>query len=310
MRKPSLSFLILVAVAASTAQADTIHLKNGSLLKGKVTSFADEQFVVMLDTGSGRYLSKAMVYIGDVARIEFDSASVASNGGSDPGHSRETAAVERPVEPASTTSAPKETQPRETTPVDAPPRNNPANEAPAKASPLVEPQPSGQPKEAEPQPEKLAETPAASVPSKVTTDASEPSEIDRLTRKPTGPAKTVSIDVVGKRDWTSSGLLVKRGDRIHITGAGAVTLDPVSGRVSGPEGVADLADPKKLMPDQPSGALIGVIGADNDDFIFIGRYAEFTAARDGLLFLSVNEGTLADNTGTYKAVIEVHMQRK
>jgi len=27
-------------------------LKNGSVLKGKVTSFADDQFIVMLDTGS------------------------------------------------------------------------------------------------------------------------------------------------------------------------------------------------------------------------------------------------------------------
>ena len=64
MRKPSLSFLILVAMIASVAQADTIHLKNGSLLKGKVTSFADDQFVVMLDTGSGRYCRKAMVKFG------------------------------------------------------------------------------------------------------------------------------------------------------------------------------------------------------------------------------------------------------
>jgi sRNA-binding regulator protein Hfq len=311
MRKPSLSLLILVALAASTAQADTLHLKNGSLLKGKVTSFADDQFVVMLDTGSGRYSSKAMVYIGDVARIEFDSASVASNGGSDPGPSRETAAVARPVEPASTTSSPKETLPSDTTPVEAPPRNSSANETPTKNSPLVEPQPlSAQPKEPEPQPEKAVETTGVSAPSAVASDAPAPSEKDRLTRKLTAPAKTVSIDVVGKRDWTSSGLLVKRGDRIHITGTGAVTLDPVTGRVSGPEGVADLTDPKKLMVDQPSGGLIGVIGADNDDFIFIGRYAEFTAARDGLLFLSVNEGALADNTGTYKAVIEVHLQRK
>ena len=55
MRKPSLAFFILLALIASSARADTIHLKNGSLLKGRVTSFADDQFVVMLDTGSGRY---------------------------------------------------------------------------------------------------------------------------------------------------------------------------------------------------------------------------------------------------------------
>lgn len=306
MRKPSFPFLILVALAALTAQADTLHLKNGSLLKGKVTSFADDQFVVMLDTGSGRHLSKAMVYIGDVARIEFDSAPMASDSASsDPGPSQEAKALAQPVEP-STTSVSKDNQPRETTPAEASARDNSANEAPAKPTSLPEPKPS----EPEPQPEKTVETQPVSTPSNATNAAPEPSEADRPVRKLTGPVKTVSLDVVGRRDWTSSGLLVKRGDRILITGTGAVTLDPVSGRISGPEGLADVADPKKLMPDQPSGALIGVIGADNDDFIFIGRSAEFTAARDGLLFLSVNEGTLADNTGTYKAVIEVQLQRR
>jgi hypothetical protein len=104
-------------------------------------------------------------------------------------------------------------------------------------------------------------------------------------------------------------LIVKRGDRIRINASGNVTLDPVSGRSTGPEGLTESTDAKKLMPDQPTGALIGVIGADNDDFIFIGRSSEFTAARDGLLFLSVNEGNLADNTGTYKAVIEIQSQK-
>jgi hypothetical protein len=115
--------------------------------------------------------------------------------------------------------------------------------------------------------------------------------------------------VLGKRDWTSTGLIVKRGDRIRIAATGSVTIDPVSGRTAGPEGVSEMSDPKKLMPDQPTGALIGVIGADNDDFIFIGRSTEFTATRDGLLFLSVNEGSLGDNTGTFRAIIEIQPRR-
>ena len=78
MRKSLISSLMCVAVIVTSALGDTIHLKNGSVLKGKVTSFADDQFIVMLDTGSGRYLSKAMVYMGDVARIEFDTAQAAS----------------------------------------------------------------------------------------------------------------------------------------------------------------------------------------------------------------------------------------
>src|SRR5205823_14619213 len=78
MHKRYFILLVVLALVAPAAQADTIHLKNGSVLKGKVTSFADDQFIVMLDTGSGRYLSKAMVYMGDVARIEFDTAQAAS----------------------------------------------------------------------------------------------------------------------------------------------------------------------------------------------------------------------------------------
>jgi hypothetical protein len=312
MRKPSFSFLILIALIASVAQADTIHLKNGSLLKGKVTNFADDQFIVMLDTGSGRYLSKAMVFVGDVARIEFDSAS-GSVGSADPGPSREPSSTQS-IAPAEKVTPSREAAPRDTTAAEGEPRANPPTEAPAKISQPVErdttpaePQPpTVQPKTLDPQPEKVVEKLApSSVPA-----SDPPADTEKPIRKLSGSVKTVSIDVVGKRDWTSSGLLVKRGDRIHISGTGTVTIDPNNGRTSGPEGVPDVADPKKLMPDQPTGALIGVIGADNDDFIFIGRSTEFTAARDGLLFLSVNEGTLSDNTGTYKAVIEVQLQRK
>jgi hypothetical protein len=156
---------------------------------------------------------------------------------------------------------------------------------------------------AQPHPEKPA--PAATA-----APTSEGSDTERLNRKPLVPVKSMNVDVAAKKDWTSSGLIVKRGDHIRVTASGSITLDPVSGRTSGPEGLADLPDAKKLMPDQPTGALIGVISSDNDDFIFIGRSAEFTATRDGLLFLSVNEGQLSDNVGSFKAVVEVLSQRK
>ena len=288
MRKFSLLFLLLLALVAGTARADTIHLKNGSVLKGKVTSFADEQFVVMLDTGSGRYMSKAMIYIGDVARIEFDSAQGQS---ADAGTMRDTAPppVTRPSEPAQRDVA-RDTQPRVTNPtIDTQPRNT----GPVDTQPATQRDPE-------------ATQTDRPVPATPTVEAS---DTGASSRKLTGQVRTVNIDVVAKRDWTSTGLIIKRGDRIRITASGSVTIDPASGQSTGPEG-GDIADPKKLMQDQPTGALIGVIGADNDDFIFIGRQADFTATRDGLLFLSVNEGVLADNTGSYKATIELQTQRK
>src|ERR1044071_4683118 len=71
--------LMVLALLSPAVQADTIHLKNGSVLKGKVASFADDQFIIMLDTGSGRYLSRAMVFVADVARIEFENAAAGAS---------------------------------------------------------------------------------------------------------------------------------------------------------------------------------------------------------------------------------------
>jgi hypothetical protein len=339
--------LMVLALLSPAAQADTIHLKNGSVLKGKVASFADDQFIIMLDTGSGRYLSRAMVFVGDVARIEFENAPAGASDSAalDPSpapHANDAvpirdAAPSRPSESAS--GRDRDTAARDTSVRDTGARDTardttrdtarptvlpdiPHNAQPERQTPDADTseaqsarQPDAAPSE-RPQPEKPAEAkatrsfdrPADS--DKSAADAPPP-EIERPTaRKLTGLVRTTAIDVIGKRDWTSTGMIVKRGDRIRINASGSVTIDPVSGRTSAPEGTSDLTDAKKLMADQPTGALIGVIGADNDDFIFIGRSSEFTATRDGLLFLSVNEGNLADNVGTFKAIIEVQSQRR
>jgi len=292
MRKFLLS-LIFVVVLASAGLGDTIHLKNGSVLKGKVASFADDQFIVMLDTGSGRYLSRAMVYMGDVARIEFDGVSSVDS----------TSTASKPTEssPRATTSEPRATeQPKDTRPVETQQREVPPPDTqPASPPPVREPESTPREKPA------VTTNPVTTAP-----PASETSDPERPVRKPLQALKTLTVDVAAKKDWTSSGLIVKRGDHLRVTATGTITLDPVSGRSCGPEGISDLPDPKKLMPDQPTGALIAVISSDNDDFIYLGRSGEFTATRDGLLFLSVNEGQLSDNVGAFKAVVEVVGQKK
>lgn len=280
MRKLSLSILLLLALAVSSARADTIHLKNGSVLKGKVASFASEQFVVMLDTGSGRYMSKAMIHIGDVERIEFDSAPSQAT---DAGTIRDSAPppVTQPSEPAQREVA------RDT------PRDTPARDTPARDT---QPATSREPESSQP------DRPAASPPTVEASDTNPPP------RKMTGPVRTMVIDLPGKRevgqDWISSQVLLTVGDQVRITATGTITLDKVNRRTSGPEGI-DMDDPGKLMQDYPTGALIGVIGSEDNDFIVIGRSVEFTATKRGLLFLAVNEGTLSDNSGSYKVTIEV-----
>lgn len=252
--------LIIMLIVGSVAFADTIYLKNGSVIKGKVASYADDQFVVVLNLGSDRSTqSRALIYSGDVSRIEFDS-----------------------VEPATSATNGGQEQPRDSHPVEGQ-KEPPVKTIDTPTEPVREPD----------------------QPPNVTPPATEGSNKTSSRRT---PGQFTVVDVAAKRDWTSTGLIVKRGERIKITATGSVTLDPDTGLVSGPEGV-DQTDPKKLMPDRPTGALIAVIGADNDDFIFVGRSAEFPVTRDGLLFLSVNEGTLSDNAGTYKATIERQSQR-
>jgi hypothetical protein len=102
--------------------------------------------------------------------------------------------------------------------------------------------------------------------------------------------------------WTNSGLVVRKGQRLRISSTGRVSLG--GGRFSTPSGMQGSPDNEKLMRNEATGALIAVIGDDNDEFLLIGTRRDFVAQRDGVLFLGVNEGNLNDNTGTYDVVIE------
>lgn len=102
--------------------------------------------------------------------------------------------------------------------------------------------------------------------------------------------------------WTNSGLVVRKGQRLRISATGRVSLG--GGRFSTPAGMPGSPDNDKLVRTEATGALIAVIGDDNDDFLLIGTRRDFVAQRDGVLFLGVNEGNLSDNTGTYDVVIE------
>ena len=266
-----------IILMPAPAGADTIYLKNGSVLKGRVASFSEDQFVVVLNLGSDRFSSKATIFSGDVSRIEFDSAGGAEVAGASPKE------INKPTR-TEIKESPREADP----PKDATARDT-------QIKPGTQPE-SGRSGDSEPvPPDKTSAPPAAD------TQESKPP-----VRKPAG-AKPTLVDVIARRDWTSTGLILRRGDRVRISATGSVTLDQSGGATSGPDGI-EQPDAKKLMQDRPTGALIAVIGADNDDFIFIGSSTEFTATRNGLLFLSVNEGTLADNSGSYKAVIEVQSQ--
>ena len=236
-----LSAALLVSLVTPLL-ADTIRLKDGSVIRGQVIGFKDQQFTILIGGNTRGRRGQTTVYVEDVESIEFDSNPGAGSATDD-------------------SSA----------------RNNP---------PLMRP----------------------SVPNNQPDPAVSDSRSNDNTTPASSSAPTFFTIKVGVRadaannGWTNSGLVVRKGQRLRISASGRVSLG--RGRFSTPGGVNNIQDSEKLMRNEATGALIAVIGDDNDDFILVGPRREFVAQRDGVLFLGVNEGDLADNTGSYDIVIE------
>ena len=244
MRKTFRLLLALTLVLATAAPllADTIRLKDGSVIRGQVIGFKDQQFTILIGGNARGRRGQTTVYVEDVESIEFD---------------------------ANTSSA---TNTEDLTAQNNPPAMRPSNQ--------------------NNQPDNNVGTNSRTIDPGPTTSA---------------PPTFFTIKVGVRADsanngWTNSGLVVRKGQRLRISASGRVSLG--RGRFSTPGGLGTIQDSDKLMRNEATGALIAVIGDDNDDFILIGPRREFVAQRDGVLFLGVNEGDLADNTGSYDIVIE------
>jgi len=77
MKKFFVRLPMVVALALSTALpvlADTIRLKDGSVIRGQIVSFKNEQFTILVGTGTRGRKSRVTVYMEDVDSIEFDGA--------------------------------------------------------------------------------------------------------------------------------------------------------------------------------------------------------------------------------------------
>ncbi len=257
----TLSALSLIVSLSVVTLGDVIRMKDGQVIRGQIVSFRDQQFTILLGSGSRGRRSQMTVYMEDVESIEFESAGAGSMGAGDMSDATET--VRPQPQPTPSRPAPVETRPtlgRDTGPATSTPSTTPRDTG-ASSRPL-------------------------------------PANDSRLI-----PIKVRVRADAASNGWTDSGLMVRRGQRLRITATGRISLG--QGRFSTPTGLPRVVDTEKLMRDKPTGALIAVVGDDNDDFIFVGSAYEFYATRDGRLFLGINEGQLDDNTGTYDALIEI-----
>lgn len=235
----SAAALTIVLCLGLSVFADTVRLKDGSVVKGRVVGFKDGQFVIAV--GEGTRQRQMSFYQDEVSAIEFDSTSSVPN---------------------STVAVQPQTPPQVIT--------------------------------------------TTNIKNENTGNSSTPQTVNASITKNPMPIKlnTKVLADNTSNGWTNTGWVVKKGQKIRITGAGRISLG--NGRYTTPSGVASLSDTEKLMKNKPTGGMIAVVGDDNNDFIFVGSSIEFTATRDGALFLGVNEGYLDDNSGSYDVNIEIY----
>jgi len=233
----------LVFSLTIVAFADTIRLKDGSIIKGKIVSFGDGKFVVLVGSRQMNFSAQ------DVESIQFDTDSTAATDVKTSTGNSDVKDMNSTIITVGQKSETTDTQ---------------------------------------------AQTPAP-------TDKADQNTSKTLP-KPIEIGVKVTADNTAN-GWTNSGWVVRKGQRIRISGAGRVSLG--GGRYAMPGGIASLPDKDKLMARESTGGLIAVIGDNNNEFIFVGDAKEFVASRDGALFLGINEGNLNDNAGVFDVKIEI-----
>jgi hypothetical protein len=72
---------LIIVLAIVPIFADTIRLKDGSVLRGQVVGFKDQQFTILIGSAARGRRSRVMVYMEDVESIEFDAAGGVASGG-------------------------------------------------------------------------------------------------------------------------------------------------------------------------------------------------------------------------------------
>lgn len=108
--------------------------------------------------------------------------------------------------------------------------------------------------------------------------------------------QTRTVDVSLGPNWIDTGVDVRRSERIKIDATGTIYANRM--RIT-PAGLSS-TDPSAPLPRAAEGKLIGVVGNDYDaPIIEIGLGGEFTADRDGRLYLTVNRGNYTDARGAY-----------
>lgn len=107
--------------------------------------------------------------------------------------------------------------------------------------------------------------------------------------------------VQANQAWTSTGITVRRGQRLTFQTTGQVQFSENPNDVADAHGKQGALAPNSQMPQVLVGALIGRIG--NGAPFAIGPQTSIVAPGSGVLFLGVNDGEFGDNKGNFRVIV-------
>ena len=126
---------------------------------------------------------------------------------------------------------------------------------------------------------------------------------------PTTPAPG-AIGVHADRQWTPTGIWVRKGDRVSFSATGEIRLSDDPADVAAPAGsTIGRYDRGAPIPMNLAGALIGRVGS-NRPFGIGNQTGLLTMPDDGELYLGVNDGSPSDNRGRFDVVVRGGQQAR
>lgn len=112
------------------------------------------------------------------------------------------------------------------------------------------------------------------------------------------------IAVPANQAWTSTGLVVRRGEVVTFNTTGEIRLSGDTNDVAGAAGsrAQRMAAAGAPLPNAYSGALVGRVG--NGQVFAIGDQRQVRMPDSGQLFLGINDDHVGDNTGEFRVDIQ------
>jgi len=120
---------------------------------------------------------------------------------------------------------------------------------------------------------------------------------------PSTASGRAGIVVPAQQAWTSTGMVVRRGEWITFNTTGEIRLTTDAADIAGAAGsAANRMAANAPLPGTPIGALIGRV--DNSEPFVIGNQTRVQMPAAGMLFVGINDDHPADNAGEFRVEIQ------